>query len=518
MKKMISVLLCTLILVSLLQFPALAAVNTISASKVDVCLEKTVELTVSINNNPGFCYLKIGFSYNRDALELTEIVNGKVCTDTFTPAEKFLLWDSEQDVAENGTLVTFRFTAKETAGKFPVTLRVVECYNYQEQPVTLTVSNGSVNVLAEHMWNNGEIATVPTCKDPGVKTFVCTVCGDSKTETVEKDANNHTGGTEIRDAVSATCGKDDYTGDTYCKGCGVKLSSGTAIPATGKHTWIGGEVTTIPTCKDTGVKTFICTVCGDTKTETVDKDANNHTGGTEIRDAVSATCGKDGYTGDTYCKGCGVKISSGTAIPATGKHSWNDGEVTTAATCIAEGEKTYTCTVCRVTKTEVMAKAAHKLTKTEAKPATCTEAGNIAYYTCSVCEKTFSDAEGTKEVSDVTVAPAGHSFGEWTVTKEATVTEEGTETRTCSKCGEKETRQTERLPLLYMLGDVDFDENITAADARLALRRSVGLEAYEEGSPEYLACDVDFDGNVTAADARLILRASVGLEDPKTWG
>ena len=66
-------------------------------------------------------------------------------------------------------------------------------------------------------------------------------------------------------------------------------------------------------------------------------------------------------------------------------------------------------------------------------------------------------------------------------------------------------------------GDVDGDGNISAADARLALRRSVGLETYEEGSPAFLACDVDLDGNVSAADARLILRASVGLEDPKTW-
>ena len=69
----------------------------------------------------------------------------------------------------------------------------------------------------------------------------------------------------------------------------------------------------------------------------------------------------------------------------------------------------------------------------------------------------------------------------------------------------------------FLPGDVDFDGGITAADARLALRRSVGLENYEEGSPAFLACDVDFSGGVTAADARLILRASVGLEDPKTW-
>ena len=62
-------------------------------------------------------------------------------------------------------------------------------------------------------------------------------------------------------------------------------------------------------------------------------------------------------------------------------------------------------------------------------------------------------------------------------------------------------------------GDVDGDERVTAADARLALRAAVGLEDYAPGSREFLASDVDADGGITAADARLILRAAVGLED-----
>ena len=61
-------------------------------------------------------------------------------------------------------------------------------------------------------------------------------------------------------------------------------------------------------------------------------------------------------------------------------------------------------------------------------------------------------------------------------------------------------------------GDVDGDGEVTAADARLALRAAVGLESYATGSREALACDVDRDGQITSADARLILRAAVGLE------
>lgn len=60
-------------------------------------------------------------------------------------------------------------------------------------------------------------------------------------------------------------------------------------------------------------------------------------------------------------------------------------------------------------------------------------------------------------------------------------------------------------------GDVNFDGKITAADARLALRRAVGLESYAAGTTAFLACDVNGDGVVIAADARIILRIAVGL-------
>ena len=61
------------------------------------------------------------------------------------------------------------------------------------------------------------------------------------------------------------------------------------------------------------------------------------------------------------------------------------------------------------------------------------------------------------------------------------------------------------------VGDVDGDGSVTASDARLALRVSVGLETYGSADSVYQAADVDRDGTVTAADARIILRLAVGL-------
>lgn len=66
------------------------------------------------------------------------------------------------------------------------------------------------------------------------------------------------------------------------------------------------------------------------------------------------------------------------------------------------------------------------------------------------------------------------------------------------------------------MGDVDGDGGIKAADARLALRASVGLENLDEDQKK--AADVDYDGAIKAADARMILRASVGLEEIEIKG
>ena len=66
-------------------------------------------------------------------------------------------------------------------------------------------------------------------------------------------------------------------------------------------------------------------------------------------------------------------------------------------------------------------------------------------------------------------------------------------------------------------GDVDGNGKIETADARLALRCSIGLESYAADSREFKAADVDGKGGVTTSDARYILRKSIGLTDPGIW-
>ncbi len=157
---------------------------------------------------------------------------------------------------------------------------------------------------------------------------ICDICGE---EYGDVDSTKH-GETEVKDASEAECGDDGYTGDTYCKDCGTMLEQGEIVPATGKHT--GGEAD----CCNKAV----CDVCGK---EYGDVDSTKH-GETEVKDASEADCGNDGYTGDTYCKDCGVMLEKGEVIPATGEHSYGDWVTVTPPTTETEGLKEKTCTVC----------------------------------------------------------------------------------------------------------------------------------------------------------------------------
>ena len=92
----------------------------------------------------------------------------------------------------------------------------------------------------------------------------------------------------------------------------------------------------------------------DAITEKVEEECK-HTDTTkrEVRNAKAATCTLDGYSGDIYCTNCGNLIEAGSVMKAVG-HQWDNGVITKAATATQTGIKTYTCTVCKITRTEVI--------------------------------------------------------------------------------------------------------------------------------------------------------------------
>lgn len=156
-----------------------------------------------------------------------------------------------------------------------------------------------------HTWDNGTVTTEPTETTPGVRTFTCAVCSQTKTEVIPA-TGAHT--FVFTKNVAPTCTEAGY--DLYtCRDCGASEQRNVK-PALG-HKWDSGTVTTEPTETDPGTMTYTCTVCGATKTE---------------------------------------------VIPATGPHThvWDEGTVTVAPTETTPGVRTYTCTVCGQTRTEII--------------------------------------------------------------------------------------------------------------------------------------------------------------------
>ena len=242
---------------------------------------------------------------------------------------------------------------------------------------TATCSREGCGKNHTHDLDSGTTTVEPTCTATGEKEYCCTYinCPYKKTETLK--ATNHKN-KETRNGEKPTCQKEGYTGDIYCKDCGILISSG-KVTKKYDHDWDRGTVTKEATCKEEGSVTYRCENCDETETVSIKKTAHNykimeqkdatctengylisacqtcndkkkeeivakgHSKG--IRNKKTATCKAEGYTGDTYCRICKTLLEEGKILPKL-EHQWNDGTVTKRATYQAAGELTYRCRKC----------------------------------------------------------------------------------------------------------------------------------------------------------------------------
>lgn len=110
--------------------------------------------------------------------------------------------------------------------------------------------------------------TPATCTEAGQRgDTVCATCGVVVASGTVVPATGHTEVTDV--AVAATCGSAGKTEGKHCSVCNEILLAQKEIPATGEHTWDNGTITKPANGKDTGVRTFTCTVCQATKTEPI---------------------------------------------------------------------------------------------------------------------------------------------------------------------------------------------------------------------------------------------------------
>ena len=125
------------------------------------------------------------------------------------------------------------------------------------------ISTRELPPTGAHVWGNGVVTTAPAETTPGVRTFTCRGCDQTRTEAIPATGAHDY---QFTKNVAPTCTDGGY--DLYtCSGCGATEKRNLTDAA--GHKWDGGIVTTAPTETTPGVRTFTCTVCGQTRTEAI---------------------------------------------------------------------------------------------------------------------------------------------------------------------------------------------------------------------------------------------------------
>ena len=389
-------------------------------------------LIVNVNSGSGYALVN-----NNGTLSTVAVtVSGNKITLNNSGAVFSALTESGDLRLKNGNY--YLDSTRDSSGNGAILQSVTQFTSESRTSAEWTYSNNQLKLNTEGTAGGGYTNTYTMYYDNGFKStfndnsgkiylFVRT---DSVTPTVQPTVEPTTeptvvptttpcdhANTAISHKKDATCTEAGYTGDTVCLKCGQTIKQGTVINA------LGHDV--------------------------------------ELRNAKEATCTEAGYTGDNVCKRCGETITVGSVIKALG-HDWDNGAITKAATCTAEGVMTYTCKHdASHTKTEAIPAKGHDIDVQGKKDATCTEAGYTGDEICKVCGETVKKGE---------VIPAkGHTWGDWVQTKAPTEYEEGVDTRTCSVCGATETRPVAPLGHTHVL---------TAVPAKAPTCTEAGYEAY----------------------------------------
>lgn len=396
------------------------------------------------------------YTYNTDANGISTVVvyneTGKISIATIV-AERISANACGSDFTYTVAEITFKINGQADKAEFSFTPDTV-MINELVASANAATANADLHVYTEKIEE-------ADCKNPGTKVVECSVCGKKTETSIPVDSSKH-GDTEIKNKKDATCNEAGYTGDTVCKLCGVVVTKGSDVPATGTHDY--DSVVTNATCTSSGFTTYTCKVCGHS------------------------------YVGDE------------TAALA---HDYET--VVTEATCTSSGFTTYTCKACvNSYKGDFTAELSHDFDAN----GECTRCDEV-----TVISITFTDNTGItiddeskviifKNTLNAEKLKANIASGNWTVTDA-----KGTALADNAAIATGSLIKAETADVTYtviILGDVNLDGRVNASDARSILRITARLDSATELSN--LAANCDGKANVTAADARVVLRVAAKLQ------
>lgn len=265
--------------------------------------------------------------------------------------------------------------------------------------------NDKVSGYEKHEWTDFISDGNATTTQDGTKTRTCTVCS-AKTTMVDKGSKLHVHSfssewsyDEENHFYKATCEHDDIF-DSY-----------------EAHEWDEGNISKTPTEEAEGVKTYTCKICSATRTETIAKLSHTHKFATT-------------WSSDPACHWYAATCEHNEEKSSLNPHQWNNGDITKAATEEAEGEKTFTCSVCNFSKIEIIPVLSHS--HTISSDWTFDEQ---FHWNAADCGKT-----------DHIENKNGHQWNDGEITKTATEEAEGIKTYTCKTCSATRTEAITKLP------------------------------------------------------------------------
>ena len=330
---------------------------------------------------------------------------------------------------------------------------ILTAKNYGEADIRIT-ANGVTAVchvkvaLCKHSYDEGVITKEATCTEPGIRTYTCTLCGDSYTEVIPLKEHEYNQVT----VTEPTCMEQGYTlhtcicGDSYTDDFRDALG----------HDFGEWVITKEPTETEKGEQKRICTriltgnPCSAEEIEELPVKAHEHQYSAVVTDP---TCTEQGYT--TWTCRCGDRYVD-TYVDALG-HAFGEWVITKEPTETEKGEQKRTCTrifngePCSAEEIEELPVKAHEhqYSAVVTDP-TCTEQG----YTTWTCRC------GDQYV-DTYVDALGHTFGEWVITKEASEFTEGEKKRSCIRCGLEETEEIPKLEHIHQYFKIVIEPTCT---------------------------------------------------------